>query len=144
MSPAPRLPLLSWTVLGKSFQDLDYFRADALTRSGGAGSVLHRLRHPEGLTDGSVPACKWARVSLLCLLGEEHAVPLQHFSVCQASRVILRGPETAWPPPGQTNECCCFNEVWNLYALRGEAMLGRPSLAVSTTDGEKRWLRSSR
>lgn len=143
MSPVHGLPLLSWTDLGKSFQDLGYFTADALMHTGSAGSGLHQLCCPEGLTGGSMPVCKWAQVSLLCLLCKEHIVPLLCFPVCQTSRVILRGPETTWPPPGQINERCYLNKVWNLYALRGEAMLGRLPLAVSMTNAEKRWLQSS-
>lgn len=57
--------------------------------------------------------------------------------------VLLRGPQTAWPPPRQVNECCYFNEVWNLYALKGEAMLGRLCLAVSTINTQKQSLQSS-
>lgn len=140
-SPVCRLPLLSWTVLVKCFQDLDYFIADALTQNGSAGSGLHQLHHQEDLTDGSVPRCKRARVSLLCLLCKEHTLPLQRFPVCKASRDILRG---AWPLPGQINKSCYFNEFWNLCALRGEAMLGRLSLAVSTTNAERQWLHPSR
>lgn len=137
-SPVCRLPLLSWTVPVTSSQDLDYFIADALTHNGSAGSGLHQLHHPEVLTGGSVPTCKWTRVSLLCLLCKG-----AHSASAVPSRVVLRGPETAWPPPGQINECCYFNEVWNLYALNGEAMLGRLSLPVSTANVERQWLQSS-
>lgn len=82
------------TVLEKSFRYLGYFIADALTCNNSAGSDL-QICCPEGLTDGSVPACKWAWVALPCHLCKQHTVLLQSFSVFQAPRVTLKGPEIA-------------------------------------------------
>lgn len=80
---------------------------------------------------------KVAWVAQLCLLCKEHTVLLQSFSICQAARVILKGPEIAWPSPEQINECGYFNKVWNSVALRGQVMLWRLSLAIGMSAAEK-------